>query len=138
MAQGSNKKIVFAVVGLGAVALVVALVMYTSGSDSLPPATPESQGVAEDASDLDETTPVAERRRPTGGEGAGSPRLAADSSDQADMDAGEGEAKQVQKRKGRNTKRNKKRRKSGDAEADEEDGAAAPPKKPSRRPIKAP
>lgn len=137
MAQGSNKKIVFAV-GLVAVALVVALVMYTSGSDSSPTVTPESGRVVEHASDLDETTPVAERRRPTGGEGAGSTRLAADSSDQPDMDAGEDEAQQVQKRKNKNAKRNKKRRRSGDAETDEEEEAAAPPKKVSRRPIKIP
>lgn len=136
MAQGSNKKIVFAV-GLVAVALVVALVMYTSGSDSSPTVTPESGRVVEDASDLDEKTPVAERRRPTGGEGAGSTRLAADSSDQSETAEGEGEAEQTPKQKNRNTKRKKARRKSGEAEGVEEKAAAAP-KKVSRRPIKIP
>lgn len=136
MAQGSNKKIVLAV-GLGAVALVVALVMYTSGSDSSPTVTPESRRVVEGASDLDETTPVAERRRPAGGEDVGSTRLAADSSDQSDMDAGEDEAQQVRKRKSKNTKRKKSRRdRTGDQQDEEEAPKAS--KRPSRRPIKLP
>ena len=111
--------------------------MYTSGSDSSPTVTPESRSVAEDASDLNETTPVAERERPTGGEGAGSTRLAADPSDQSETAEAEGEAEQTQERKNRNKKRKKTRRNSGDAE-EEEEQAAASPKKISRRPIKMP